>query len=56
MPLDDIELANERIEEVLKNETPLRKKGGQVYSIAAKNFFSKIKALRGRGFSFIQIC
>ena len=54
--MEDLELANERIEEVLKNETPLRKKEGQVYSIAANNFYHKIKALRSRGFSFVQIC
>jgi len=40
----------------MKNETPLRKKEGQIYSSTAKKFFSKIRALRGRGFSFIQIC
>ena len=54
--MNDHELENERIEEFLKNETPLRKKEGQIYSSTAKKFFSKIKTLRGRGFSFFQIC
>ena len=54
--MDDLELANERIEEILQHEKPLRRKGGYVYSIAARNFFNKIKVLRNRGFSFIQIC
>ena len=53
--MNDHELADERIEEFLKNETPLKKKEGQIYSNTAKNFFSKIRALRNRGFSFIQI-
>jgi hypothetical protein len=56
MYLDDIEAANERIEEILQNETPLDRKGGHVHSDTAKKFFGKIKSLRGRGFSFIQLC
>lgn len=54
--MEGLELANERIEEIMQNETPLRKKEGYVYSTAVKSFFSKIRALRSRGFSFIQIC
>lgn len=56
MPLDDLEFSDERIEEVFEGETPRWKKGGYAYSNAAKRFYGKIRALRDRGFSFIQIC
>jgi hypothetical protein len=56
MALDDFEAANERIEEILRNEAPLNRKGGHVHSDTAKKYFSKIKSLRGRGFSFVQLC
>jgi hypothetical protein len=54
--LGDFEAASERVEEILRNETPLNRKGGHVHSDTAKKFFGKIKSLRGRGFSFIQLC
>jgi hypothetical protein len=56
MGLDDFEAANERVEEILRNETPLNRKGGHVHSDTARKYFGKIKSLRGRGFSFIQLC
>jgi hypothetical protein len=56
MDLDDFEAANERIEEILQNETPLNRKGGHIHSDTAKKFFGKIESLRRRGFSFIQLC
>jgi hypothetical protein len=54
--LDDFEAASERVEEILRNEAPLNRKGGHVHSDTAKKFFGGIKSLRGRGFSFIQLC
>jgi hypothetical protein len=54
--MDDLEATNERIDAAIEHETPLLRKGGRVYSGAAREFFGKIKALRGRGFSFVQIC
>jgi len=54
--LDDFEAASKRVEEILRNETPLNRKGGHVHSDTAKKFFGRIKSLRGRGFSFIQLC
>jgi hypothetical protein len=54
--LDDFEAASERVEEILRNETPLNRKGGHIHSDTAKKFFGRIKSLRGRGFSFIQLC
>jgi hypothetical protein len=54
--LDDLEAANERIDAAIEHETPLRRKEGRIYSGAAREFFGKIKALRGKGFSFVQIC
>jgi ribosomal protein L12E/L44/L45/RPP1/RPP2 len=54
--MDDLEAANERIDAAIEHETPLRRKEGRIYSGAAREFFGKIKALRGRGFSFVQIC
>jgi hypothetical protein len=54
--LDDFEAASERVEEILRNETPLNRKGGHVHSDTAKKFFGRIKSLRERGFSFIQLC
>jgi hypothetical protein len=56
MGLDDFEAASERVEEILRNETPLNRKEGHVHSDTAKKFFVKIKSLRERGFSFIQLC
>ena len=54
--MNDLEALSERIDAVMGHETPLRPQGGRAYSSAAREFFGKIKALRGRGFSFIQIC
>jgi hypothetical protein len=54
--LDGLEAANERIDAAIERETPLRRKKGRIYSSAAGEFFGKIKALRGKGFSFVQIC
>jgi hypothetical protein len=54
--MDDLEAANERIDAAIEHETPLRRKEGRIYSSAAREFFGKIKALRGKGFSFVQIC
>jgi hypothetical protein len=56
MGLDNLEAAIERVEEILRNEAPLNRKEGHVHSDTAKKFFGKIKSLRGRGFSFIQLC
>jgi hypothetical protein len=56
MDLDDFEAANERVEEILRNEAPLNRNGGHVHSDTAKKFFDKIESLRRRGFSFIQLC
>ena len=56
MGLDDLRVTSERIEEILRNQTPLNRKGGHVHSGTAKKFFGKIKSLRERGFSFIQLC
>ncbi|MDR1578989.1 MAG: hypothetical protein LBS35_01420 [Synergistaceae bacterium] len=54
--MNDFEAASERVEEILRNETPLNRKGGHVHSDTAKKFFGRIKSLRARGFSFIQLC
>jgi hypothetical protein len=54
--LDDLEAANGRIDAAIEHETPLRRKEGRIYSRAAREFFGKIRALRGKGFSFVQIC
>lgn len=56
MPLDDLEFANERIEQVLESEPPCWAKEGCSYAGTVKKFFGKIRALRNRGFSYIQIC
>jgi hypothetical protein len=56
MGLDDFEAASKRVEEILRNETPLNRREGHVHSDTAKKFFGKIKSLRERGFSFIQLC
>jgi hypothetical protein len=54
--LDDFEAMNERIEGILRNVTPLNRKEGHVHSDTAKKFFGRIKSLRERGFSFVQLC
>jgi hypothetical protein len=56
MKLGELEIVNERIEQAIKNEMPSGEKEGYVYSDTARRFFPKIKSLRRRGFSFIQIC
>jgi hypothetical protein len=54
--LSEFETVDEQVEEAIKGESPPRRRERCVYSDTARRFFSKIKALRGRGYSFVQIC
>jgi hypothetical protein len=54
--MEDFKAANEQLDAAMEHEKPLRRKEGRVYSRTAREFFGKIKAFRGKGFSFVQIC
>jgi hypothetical protein len=54
--LGELEKIDEQIEEALRDEESPKRREGYVYSGATRRFFGKIKALRGRGYSFVQIC
>jgi DNA-binding transcriptional MerR regulator len=54
--LGELETVDAQVEEAIKEEKPPGNKGERVYSDTARCFFAKIKALRDRGFSFVQIC
>jgi DNA-binding transcriptional MerR regulator len=49
-------MVDAQVEEAIKEEKAPGNKGERVYSDTARCFFTKIKALRDRGFSFVQIC
>jgi hypothetical protein len=54
--LGELEMVDEQVENAIKDEKPPGIKEECAYSDAVRRFFAKIKALRSRGFSFVQIC
>jgi hypothetical protein len=54
--LGELETVDEQVEKALQDERPPGNKREHAYSDMARCFFAKIKILRSRGFSFVQIC
>jgi hypothetical protein len=56
MVTEDFEAAIDNAENILKKENPLERTEANAYSSVIHASFERVKAMRKKGFSFVQIC